>query len=98
MTVFLDECDVSAVVTVPALLSVATVARLLDCSPRTVRRRIAEGSLPAVVDHGRVMVRGDELRRYVDALERVGGSPQRARRARPATSYGFLRDKAASDC
>ncbi len=54
--------DFPAVVTVPALLSVATVAKLLDCSPRTVRRRIAERSLPAVIDHGRVMVRGDELR------------------------------------
>src|SRR5207248_11429766 len=58
-----------AMVRVPVLLS---AARLLDCSPRTVRRRIAERVLPAVVEHGRVMVRGDELRAYIDGLERVG--------------------------
>jgi excisionase family DNA binding protein len=81
-----------AVVAVPALLSVAHVAELLDCSARTVRRRIAEGSLPAVLEHGRVMVRGDELRAYVDGLKRVGGSG-RHRRARPAAhSYDFLRE------
>ena len=81
-----------AVVTVPALLSVASVAQLLDCSSRTVRRRIAERSLPAVIDHGRLMVRGDELRAYVDALERPGG-PSRRRRASPTTGrFDFLRD------
>jgi excisionase family DNA binding protein len=74
--------DTPAVVTVPALLSVATVARLLDCSARTVRRRITERSLPAVVD-GRVLVRGDELRQYIDRLERVEARPGRARRAAP---------------
>jgi excisionase family DNA binding protein len=84
--------DLPAVVTVPALLSVATVARLLDCSPRTVRRRIAERSLPAVVDHGRVLVRGDELRHYIDELERVGGRPAGRRAPRRAASYDFLRD------
>ena len=42
----------AAVVTVPALLSVAHVATLLDVSPHTVRRRIADGSLPSVLDHG----------------------------------------------
>src|SRR5436309_5072140 len=69
--------EAEACVLVPALLSVATAARLLDCSSRTVRRRIAEGSLPAVTDHGRVMVRGDDLRKYIDDLERIG--PRRAR-------------------
>jgi excisionase family DNA binding protein len=84
--------DVIAVATVPALLSVATVARLLDCSPRTVRRRIAEGVLPAVIDHGRVMIRGDDLRAYVDALERVGGGPPRVRQPASARhAYDFLR-------
>jgi excisionase family DNA binding protein len=83
---------VLAVATVPALLSVATVARLLDCSPQTVRRRIAERELPAVRDHGRVMVRGDELRAYIDSLERVGIRPGRRPRARRATSsWDFLR-------
>jgi excisionase family DNA binding protein len=76
---------------VPALLSVAHVAELLDCSPQTVRRRIADGSLPAVVDHGRVMVRGDDLRAYVDRLQRVNGAtrPPRPRSARGR--FDFLR-------
>jgi excisionase family DNA binding protein len=85
--------DQPAAVTVPALLSVATVARLLDCSPRTVRRRIADCSLPAVMERGRVMVRGDELRAYVDALERAGGARARAARRRASTArYDFLRE------
>jgi excisionase family DNA binding protein len=81
-----------AVVTVPALLSVSTVASLLECSPRTVRRRIAEGSLPAVLDHGRPMVRGDDLRDYIDGLERVGAARSRRESKRSATGrYDFLR-------
>jgi excisionase family DNA binding protein len=84
--------EVTAVVTVPALLSVATTARLLDCSTRTVRRRIADGELSAVHDHGRTMIRGDELRAYVDGLDRVGAAPaRRARRSRAAPSFDFLR-------
>lgn len=83
--------DLPAVVAVPALLSVATVAKLLDCSPQTVRRRIAEGSLAAVADHGRVMVRGDDLRAYVDRLERVGTRPTRARPRRASGRFDFLR-------
>lgn len=89
----LGDSDTPAVVTVPALLSVATTARLLDCSPRTVRRRIADRSLPAVIEHGRVMVRGDDLREYVDRLERVGGRPPGRRRPRAdRTTYDFLRE------
>ena len=84
------EADVSAVVTVPVLLSVAAVARVLGCSPRTVRRRIAEQSIPAVLDHGRLMVRGDELRAYIDGLERVGPRASSRRATSPAT-YDFLR-------
>jgi len=80
-----------AVVTVPALLSVSTVAGVLDCSLRTVRRRIAEGSLLAVLDHGRVLVRGDELRAYVDGLERVGAGRARRRVRSAAGRYDFLR-------
>jgi excisionase family DNA binding protein len=84
--------DVVAVVRAPALLSVRTVAGLLDVSTRTVRRRIDEGALPAVVDHDRLMVRGDDYRAYVDRLPRVGGRPQpRARRAAPRR-LDFLRE------
>ena len=84
--------DTPAVVTVPALLSVAAVARLLDCSPRTVRRRIAERELRAVIDHGRVVVRGDDLRAYIDALERVGGSRSFRRATAAPLRYGFLHE------
>ena len=83
--------DLPAVVTVPVLLSVTTVAQVLDCSTRTVRRRIAEQSLPAVLDHGRLMVRGDDLRAYIDALERVGEGASRQRPSK-ATTYDFLRE------
>jgi excisionase family DNA binding protein len=62
------------VVTVPALLTVATVAELLGCSSWTVRRRIESGELPGVREHGRLMVRGDDLRAYIDALEAVGAT------------------------
>lgn len=82
--------DTSAVLNVPALLSVATTAQILHCSPRTIRRRIASGVLPAVIEHGRTMVRGDELRAYIDQLERVGGSPPRRRTS--GRRFDFLRD------
>ena len=71
--------DQPAVVSVPVLLSVAHTAELLGCSPDTVRRRISDGLLPAVREHGRVVVRGDDLRRYIDALDRVDTAPARRR-------------------
>ena len=78
--------DLPAVVTVPMLLPVATVAQILSCSPRTVRRRIATGSLPGVIEHDRLMVRGDELRGYIERLDRPGTAPRsRRRRARNMT-------------
>lgn len=83
--------ELVAVVTVPMLLSVATAAEVLACSPRTVRRRIASGSLPAVVEHDRIMVRADELRDYIQRLDRPGASP-RSRSRRTSRDYGFLRD------
>ena len=78
----------AAVVTVPALLSVKMTAQVLACSPQTVRRRIADQSLPAVVEHGRTMVRGDELRAYIDGLERTGGARRRPQ-ARSTSRYDF---------
>lgn len=78
------DLERAAVVTVPALLSVKMTAQLLACSPQTVRRRIAEGALPAVRDRGRVVVRGDELRAYIDRLERVGVRPGRRPRTQSA--------------
>jgi hypothetical protein len=79
---------------VPALLSVARVAQMLDCSPRTVRRRIAEGALPAVIERERVMVRGDELRAYVDGLERPGATSPRRRARNAGGRFDFLRERA----
>jgi excisionase family DNA binding protein len=84
--------DTAALLTVPALLTVGTVAELLDCSPRTIRRRIAEGTLPAVIEHDRLMVRADELREYIAALDRPS-SPARRQRARSAGGrFDFLKE------
>lgn len=71
-------------VRVPRLLSVAAVAEILGRSPKTVRRRISDGTLPAVVEAGQLMVRGDELREYIDGLARPSGTT--IRRRRPAHS------------
>ena len=91
-----QPAEVAAVVTVPALLSVATVARLLHCSPHTVRRRIRAGELAAHTDHGRLVVRGDDLRAYIEALERVGGSRHRRPVVRPRAvkdEWAFLTER-----
>ena len=77
----------------PALLTVSATARLLGVSTKTVRRRIDARALPAVIEHGRVMLRADELRAYVEGLERVGSTPAR-RRPRKTRDLGldFLRE------
>ena len=74
-----DAFERVAVTTVPLLFTLTGAAHVLGCSTRTVRRRIADGSLPAVLEHDRLMVRGDDLRDYVDGLTRPQGTP----RARP---------------
>jgi excisionase family DNA binding protein len=86
------SASLTAVLEVPALLSVAQAGQVLGCSSRTVRRRIADGTLPAVLEHGRVMVRGDDLRAYIDDLQRLGpAQPRRRPRARPARhDFSFL--------
>lgn len=84
--------DLPAVVMVPALLTVTHVAKLLDCHPRTVSRRIDAGELPAVVVHEKTMVRADELRAYIDGLARPGSGTQRRRSARSSSGrFDFLR-------
>ena len=86
-----DIRDEPAQLVVPRLLTIATVARILECSSRTVRRRIDDRTLPAVLEHGRTMVRGDELRSYIDGLEPVGGRPSaRSRRPPRVGGYDFL--------
>lgn len=82
--------DTDLELVVPALLTIKRVAAVLDCSTRTVRRRIHDGSLPAVVEGERIMVRGDDLRAYIDSLVGLDRGPRR-RRPRPVTSdYDFL--------
>jgi excisionase family DNA binding protein len=78
---------------VPALLTVRTAAQLLDVSPRTIRRRIDDGELPAVREHDRTMIRADELRDYIDRLQRIGRPPGRRRPPRPCPvdDFDFLR-------
>ena len=80
------EVELVATVRVPRLLAIATVAEIVGRSPKTVRRRISDGSLPAVVENGQLMVRGDELRAYIDGLQRPRGERPRRRR-RAASSY-----------
>ena len=48
---------------------------------------------PVHIDHGRVVIRGDDLRAYVDALERIADrAPGRRRPARPRAQgeWAFL--------
>jgi excisionase family DNA binding protein len=71
---------IEAAFTVPHLLTVAEAGRVLGCSGRTVRRRIADGELAGVIEHGRLMVRGDDLATYVEGLERIGAKATSRRR------------------
>jgi hypothetical protein len=75
-----EMIDLIVEVRVPRLLSIATVAEIVGRSPKTVRRRIDDGSLPAVVEHGQLMVRGDDLRAYIEGLQRPRN--ERSRRHR----------------
>jgi excisionase family DNA binding protein len=49
------------------LLTLSQAAAELSCSTRTLRRRIADGSLPAFRDGGLMRVRDVDLERYVAA-------------------------------
>lgn len=84
------ELDLVVELRVPRLLDLVEAGAILGCSPRTVRRRIAKGLIPAVLEEGRLMVRGDELRAYIDSLTRPAGSTMRARRRQPGSPYGRL--------
>ena len=84
--------DTPAAYTIPRLLTLTEAAGVLGWHPRTVRRRIDDGSLPAVVEHGRTLIRGDELRSYIDTLARVGRSSGAARRRERPRPYVSLVD------
>lgn len=57
----------------PKLLPVAQVAQHLSRSTRSVRRYIAQGLLPAVELHGRLLVRPEELAAFIARHERRRG-------------------------
>lgn len=52
--------------TIARLLSTDEVAEVLAVKPKTVRRWIADGELPAVKLHRQWRVRVDELERLID--------------------------------
>lgn len=63
------------------LLTVADVAKRLDCAPETVRRRIRAGRLRAMRDGGLLRVPEDALAEYVVASSTLpAATPRRARR------------------
>ena len=51
--------------TVRQLLTLSDVAEILQCSEKTVKRRVATGDLPVVRDGRLVRVHPDDLDRYV---------------------------------
>jgi excisionase family DNA binding protein len=75
----------------PALLTVNDAAKRLGCHPKTIRRRIDAGLLPAVREQGRVMIRTDDLDRYIAHLGRTGAPAPLRRRASRERDYDFLR-------
>jgi hypothetical protein len=86
------ELEDAVLPAIPMLLSVSRTAGILGRSPRTVRRRIERRELRAVIVHGRTMVRSDELRAYIEALDRPDGSTTRRPQARSAGGrFDFLR-------
>jgi hypothetical protein len=85
-----EELERAAVVVVPRLLSLSSAGDVLGCSARTVRRRIEAGLLRGVLEQGRLMVRGDDLRDYVDALESPQRSTQLRRRQRRGSPYARI--------
>jgi excisionase family DNA binding protein len=61
---------------VERLLTAADVAEILRLSVRTVRRLIDEDKLPIVRIGRRVLVRGEDLRSFIDAAARSGQEVQ----------------------
>lgn len=52
-------------VTLQDHITVEYAAELLQCSTRTVRRRIADGTLPAVHVHDRYLLSRDAIDTYI---------------------------------
>lgn len=49
----------------PRLLTLVQATAILNCSVKTLRRRIAAGDLPVVRDGRLLRIHPDDLRRYV---------------------------------
>ncbi|MBX6745217.1 MAG: helix-turn-helix domain-containing protein [Acetobacteraceae bacterium] len=58
-------------VTLPQLITASAAAVALGVSARTIRRRIADGSLPACRIRGRLYLRPEELRAFVERHREV---------------------------
>lgn len=56
----------------PRLMSIPQAAHMLQCSVRTLQRRIACGSLPAVHNGGLTRIRVEDLDDYLSGLAAVG--------------------------
>ena len=74
------------------LLSLKAAAQIIGVSSKTVGRWIDAGILTAVIVQGKRKLRSDELRAYIDGLERDGArTPRRSRRRPPRDDpYDFL--------
>jgi hypothetical protein len=53
------------------LYLIATVAKVLDSSTKSVRRKIAAGKLAAVRDNGRLKVKGGSLAQHINDMPLV---------------------------
>jgi len=77
------------------LYRVTEVAAILSLSRSTVYELVLSGVLPSVRIGGSRRIRGEDLARYVDSLERVGAvvscARRRRRSPRPRRSLGRRR-------
>ncbi len=85
------DLHVVAEVRVPVLMSISQAAEVLGRSPKTVRRRVDDGALPAVIENGRIMIRGDELLAYIEGLQRPVAISGRRRRSSGAAGSPYAR-------
>ena len=59
-------------------LSIADAAALMGCNPLTVRRRIADGSLPAFRVGGLIRIRRDDVAALFTAIPAARGKRRRS--------------------
>ena len=56
------------------LLTFAEAGKVLNRSESTVRRRVDDGAIAAVLEGDEQRIRASELRRYIESLANGGGS------------------------